>query len=162
MNYSTKQKMKQFLMVRLQLVVVLSCVGLALLGQVPESSGGWLACPPSGVSLSQAKGETKRRQGARPRNKWGCAGAWGRLGQGWRVPAGRSLMMGLLWLASGQPGSVWLIGLPGLIWSKAKVGPEMRSGSSGGGFVLTQMLPGPASNTTLPPPLPPPPCAPPG
>ena len=116
MNYSTKQKMKQFLMVRLQLVVVLSCVGLALLGQVPESSGGWLACPPSGVSLSQAKGETKRRQGARPRNKWGCAGAWGRLGQGWRVPAGRSLMMGLLWLASGQPGSVWLIGLPGLIW----------------------------------------------
>jgi hypothetical protein len=55
MNYSTKQKLKHFLVVRLQLLVVLSCVGLALVGQVPGSSGGWLACPPAAVSLSQAK-----------------------------------------------------------------------------------------------------------
>jgi hypothetical protein len=47
-NYSTKQTIKQ-------LLVVLSCVGLALVGQVPESSGGWLECPPAVVRLSQAK-----------------------------------------------------------------------------------------------------------
>ena len=43
MNYSTKQGIKQLLGVRLCLVMVLSWVGLALMGQVPESSGGWLA-----------------------------------------------------------------------------------------------------------------------
>jgi transposase-like protein len=112
MNYSTKQKLKHFLVVRLQLLVVLSCVGLALVGQVSESSGGWLACPPAVVSLSQAK--VKRRPGARPRKRWGCA--WGRLREGWRVPAGRSLLIGLLWLTSGQSGTVWLSGLPWLVW----------------------------------------------
>jgi transposase-like protein len=110
MNYSTKQTIKQLLVVRLHLLVVLSCVGLALVGQVPESSGGWLACPPTVVSLRQGQAGGKRTHGARPRKSWG----W--LRQGWRVPAGRSLMMGLLWLGSGQVGSMWLLGLPGLVW----------------------------------------------
>ncbi|MFC1976578.1 transposase, partial [Chloroflexota bacterium] len=114
MNYSTKQELKHFLVVRLQLLVLLSCVGLALVGQVAESSGGWQACPPVVVSLSQAKAKTKRRPGARPRQRWGCA--WGRLREGWRVPAGRSLLLGLLWLTSGQCGSVWLSVLPWLVW----------------------------------------------
>jgi hypothetical protein len=114
MNYSTKQTIKHLLVVRLQLLVILSCVGLALMGQIPESYGGWLACPVSGVSLSQAKGETKKTKGVRPTKSGGGAGGW--LRQGWRVPVGRSLMMGLLWLASGQTGSGWLVGLPWLIW----------------------------------------------
>jgi len=114
MNYSTKQKLKQLLVMRLQLLVALSCVGLALMGQVAESSEGWLACPPAVVSLKQAQEGGKRTQVARPRKKWDCAGVW--LGQGWRVAAGRSLLLGLLWLASDQMGWVWLMGLPWLVW----------------------------------------------
>lgn len=103
-------------MVRLHLVVVISCVGQALLGQVSESSGGWLACPPTMISLSQAKSKPKRSKGARPAKRWGCVGGWDWLRQGWRVPAGRSLLLGLLWLGSGEAGSGWLIGLPWLVW----------------------------------------------
>jgi len=113
MNYSTKQQIKQLLGVRLTLVVVVSCVGLALLGQVPESRGGWLACPPTVVSLSQVSGQKKR---ARPAQRRNGGSRWGWLRQSWRVPAGRSLLIGLLWLESGQPGPVWLVGLPWLIW----------------------------------------------
>ena len=116
MNYSTNERIKQLLAVRLYLLVVLSCVGLALMGQVPESSGGWLACPPLVVSLSQVQARGKRRKEARSRKRWGCARDWGWLRQGWRVAAGRSLMLGLLWLGSGQVGSGWLIGLPWLVW----------------------------------------------
>ena len=116
MDYNTKQTIKQLLRVRLQLLVVISCVGLALLGQVPESSGGWLACRPPVVSLRQVKREGTGRKGARRRKRWGCAGGWGRLRPGWRVAAGRSLGLGLLWLGSGQAGWVGLIGLPGLVW----------------------------------------------
>ena len=114
MNYNTNETIKQLLAVRLYLLVVLSCVGLALLGQVPESSGGWLACRPAVVSLSQASAGGKGRQRGRPKKKGGWARVW--LGPGWRVPAGRSLMLGLLWLGSGQEGSGWLIGLPWLVW----------------------------------------------
>jgi transposase-like protein len=116
MDYSTKQTIKQLLGVRLQLVVVLSCVGLALMGQVAESSGGWVACPAWEVSLSQEEAGGKAAKEARSRKKGGCARDWGWLRQGWQVPAGRSLMLGLLWLASGQPGPIWLMGLPGLVW----------------------------------------------
>ncbi len=115
MNYSTKQKLKHLLGVRLHLLVVLSCVGLVLMGQVPESSGGWLACPPTAVRLRQAQAGGKRTKGAWPRPSCGCGGRWS-VGPGWRVAAGRSLLVGLLWLGSGQVGSVWLLGLPGLVW----------------------------------------------
>ena len=128
MNYSTKQKLKQLLVVRLHLLMILSCVGLALVGQVPESGGGWVACPPSMVRLSQGKEKIKRRKTAKPRKKWNSAWDWACLRQGWRVPAGRSLLLGLLWLGSGQAGAVWLIGLPWLVWGwqqSRRVWPEV-------------------------------------
>jgi hypothetical protein len=112
MNYSPKQTIKQLLVVRLHLVVVISCVGLMLLGRVPASYGGWLACPPAVVSLRQAPGPVKRRAGVRPRTSRG----WGWLRQGWQVAAARSLLLGQLWLMSGQAGPGWLVGLPGLVW----------------------------------------------
>jgi len=107
MNYNPKQTIKHLLVVRLQLVVVLSWLGLALMGQVPESSGGWLACPPVVVSLRPIRGRGKRTRAARPSPSYGCEGAWSGVGSGWWVAAGRSLLIGVLWLASGQPGSVW-------------------------------------------------------
>lgn len=116
MNYSTKQKMKQFLGVRLHLLVVISCVGLALWGQIPESSGGWMACPPSVVSLKPAQSRGKGAKGSRPTENCSGAGGWAWVRQGWSAPAGRSLLIGLLWLASGQPWSGWLMGLPWLVW----------------------------------------------
>ena len=108
MNYNTKQTIEQFLRVRLQLLVVISCVGLALMGQVPESSGGWLACRPWVVSLSQAVAVGKGRQTARQRARERRGRDWGRLKQGWQVPVGRSLVLSLMWLGSGPVGSVYL------------------------------------------------------
>ena len=116
MDYNTKQTIKQLLRVRLQLLVVISCVGLALMGQMPESSGGWLACRPWVVRPSQAVVVGKGRQTARHRARERRGRDWGRLKQGWQVPVGRSLVLSLLWLGSGSVGSVWLMGLPGLVW----------------------------------------------
>ena len=123
MNYSTKQTIKHLLVVRLHLLVVLSCIGLVLMGQVPESNGGWLACPAVVVSLRPARGGGKGAKGARPPTRCGCCGRWSGWGPGWRVAAGRSLMLGLLSTGllaygkgSGQGGAVWLMGLPWLVW----------------------------------------------
>jgi hypothetical protein len=71
MNYRTKQTLKHILGVRLHLVGVISCVELALLGQVPESSGGWLVCPPVGVSLRPARGGGKGGPGQRSSHRCG-------------------------------------------------------------------------------------------
>jgi len=124
MNYSTKQTIKHLLVVRLQVWVVVSCVGLALLGQTADSSGGWVACPP--VRMSQAEAGGKRE---RPKKRRERAGRWEGLKRGWRVAAGRSLLIGVLWLGSGQVGPGWLIGLPWLVWGWAgsgRVWPGLR------------------------------------
>ncbi len=115
MNNNTKRKIKQYLVVRLYGLVVVSCVGLALLGQVPESRGGWVACP--AWAVEQGQGRSKgRKPGRHPRDQQDYGWQWQRLRRSWSVAVGRSVLLGLLWEAGGQVGPGWLVGLPGLVW----------------------------------------------
>lgn len=94
---------------RLHLVVLLSWLGLAVLGQVPESSSGWLSCPPRPVLVRTLR---RRERGGRERGgpRWGC------IVRTWRVPLLRSLLLLGLWWGSGRVGPGWVVGLPWLVW----------------------------------------------
>ena len=48
MKHTTKRCLMHMARVRIHGLVILSCLVLALLGQMPESSGGWLSWPRSG------------------------------------------------------------------------------------------------------------------
>jgi hypothetical protein len=98
--------------VRVHGLVVLSCLVLALLGQMPESSGGWLSWPP-GVTSALVAGPGRRggaRQSGLERDGW----CW--IEATWRIALARSLALGGLWLASGRWELRWLSGVPWLVW----------------------------------------------
>jgi len=100
--------------VRVQVLVVLSWLLLAINGQQLDSGWGWLSNPPQVASLVERRrpskaGPGKKRQGC------GCR-SFRLLGQKWWLPAGRSAVMGSLWLSSGGELSGWWLGLPWLVW----------------------------------------------
>jgi hypothetical protein len=142
MKNSTKIGLRHIVQVRVQLLVVVSCLGLSLLGQVAESSWGWVSCPPRVVTLMEVGGKGKRSKGGGGKG-CGCRPGWDWLVQTWGVPAGRSLMLGLLWQGSGGQGPSWGVMLPWLVWLWQQVGwawpwlrrqPEWRLG----GWLLWQ------------------------
>ena len=98
--------------VRVHGLVVLSCVVLALLGQMPESSGGWLSWPPGGPSALVTR--PGRRGGERQSGLDGDGWRW--IGATWRLALARSLALRGLWLASGRWELGWLSGMPWLVW----------------------------------------------
>jgi len=61
MKYTTESLIIQVAPVRLHALVVFSFLLLALLGQTPESSAGWITNPPLVISLPQA-GRGRRRR----------------------------------------------------------------------------------------------------
>jgi transposase-like protein len=101
--------------VRMHGLVVIGCLVLALLGQMPESSGGWVSCTPQlgGPVAVVQRGRRRRRLGKREAHQVG--GRRGRL-EGWRTAAVRSLALWGLWQLSGEWGPSWVIGLPWLVW----------------------------------------------
>jgi len=102
--------------VRLHLMVVVSWLGLALLGQVAESGWGWVSCPARQVILMgvggrhRVRGPRRSGQGTTDGHGWGCHL------RTWRVPLLRSLLLLGLWVASGRSGPGWLVGWPWLVW----------------------------------------------
>ena len=64
MKDSSKGYFRQTLLIRLQLVVLISWLGLVGLGQGVESGWGWVSCPPRPVVLMVVGG---RRRADRPR-----------------------------------------------------------------------------------------------
>jgi hypothetical protein len=100
--------------VRLQLLVMISWLLLALNGQIIDSGWGWVSCPPQVAGLAEVRRQNRPgpdRQGAgrvcRP---------WGLLRQSLGVPASRSGILASLWLASGGQLSGWWVGLPWVVW----------------------------------------------
>ena len=94
-------------------VAVVSLLGLALLGQVPETAAGWLLPP----ALWAGSGRAGRRRST----GWadGCAAlravGW-QLAESWRPMLLRSLVLWGLWAGSGGWGPAGLRWLPWVLW----------------------------------------------
>jgi hypothetical protein len=108
-------------------LAILSLLGLALVGQMPDGAAGWLLQP--GVAAGMARAERCRGgQGC----DWGVRlRAMGRyLGEQWQAALLRSLILTGLWVWSGGWGPAWLRLVPwGLwIWRGLGVGwPQWRA-----------------------------------
>ena len=116
MKDSTRQNMKQMLRIRVSLLVIVSCVGLSLLGAVPESSGGWVSCPPQVVVVRGGQWQRKGRGQEKQKSELDELRRWGWVMSRWPPLVVRSVMVGLLWWASGAEEMRWVIGLPSLVW----------------------------------------------
>lgn len=103
---------------RIQCLVLVSWLVLALQGQALDSVAGWLTCPPAVYTLYQAgRGGRRRPSGAgrcEPFVRWPLV--WGYLRLTWRVPLARSLTLSFIWLLSRPPGLLWWVALPWLLW----------------------------------------------
>jgi hypothetical protein len=147
MQYTTCVSGWAILAVRLHLLVIVSYLALALLGQEPACRAGWVTlrqaqgrlCPPVVYAAAGAAG----RRLLPPRAGCGHGGwcAWRAGGQyivhTWRVPLVRSAALSVLWQASATDAARWLVGLPwvtwlwqvtGVVWPWLRAQPEWRLG----------------------------------
>ena len=137
MKDSTRSKWMHMVGVRAHVLITLSCVVLAVLGRMPESSGGWVSCAPR-----PAIGVARYRDGKR-RERVCRGGGWRYVIGSWRVPVARSLAVWGLWLVSGGRGPSWVVLLPWLLWlwqSGGRLWPKLRLEPEWGlvGWVLWQ------------------------
>lgn len=121
MKYTTKVTFRATVAVLprwLHILVVLSVLALALLGQPPEASAGWVVWPPA-IYV-----DGSGRAGRRCRSGWRLDGqaAWCYGRCSWRVPLVRSMTLAALWLASGKAGPAWIVLLPWATWAWQAVG----------------------------------------
>lgn len=116
MKYSTRISLLVLLAVRMHVLVVASVVTLALLGRMPDSVGGWESYPPAAYTVcAGSRGPCRRRTGASARGS-GWRRSWHYIGLTWPLPLWRGIVLGVVWLASGQDFPLWLVGLPGVVW----------------------------------------------
>jgi transposase-like protein len=117
MKHTTKAAGMHMARVRVHGLVVVSCLVLGLLGRLPESSAGWVSCPPqvSVLVVAVAAGDQRSRwERVRHRDRAGC-GDW--VWMSWPSVAVRSLTVAGLWRLVGCRGPCWLVGLPWLVWA---------------------------------------------
>jgi len=121
MQYTTKALLVQVLPLRLHALVVCSLLLLALLGQVPECSAGWLTCPPQVIPWPQWG-----RYRPKPHRSVGCPHwgtvHWRPLCQRGQLALLRSLLLWLLTWRQGRPGMVWPAAIPWLLWLWQEIG----------------------------------------
>jgi transposase-like protein len=118
MKHTTKRCLLHMVRVRMHGLVILSCLVLALLGHMPESSDGWVTWPPATPVISQVGPGGRRRTGEATRRVDGPGEGWPWhwLWASWRIPLMRGLALRGVWLVSGQWELSWLSGLPWLVW----------------------------------------------
>lgn len=117
MQYSRRISLLVLLAVRMHVLVVVSVVGLALLGQMPDSVGGWQSYPPAVYTVcAGSRGGCRRRRGssAARGSEWRRSRHY--LGLTWPLPLWRGLLLGVTWLVSEQSFPPGLVALPGLVW----------------------------------------------
>lgn len=104
--------------IHLHQFVIVSCLALALTGEVAASTGGWMLTTERPVFLlSEGPVTGRRRRGCR-RSSWEARRLTWTIGkmylqQSWRSVGGRS---GLLLLCWWEAGALWVVGLPWLVW----------------------------------------------
>jgi transposase-like protein len=116
MKYSTWIRWWPLLAVRMHLLVVVSVVALALLGRTPDSVGGWESHPPAVYTIcAGSRGGCRRGTGASGRScQW--RRGWHYIALTWPLPVWRGLLLGGIWLVSGQGFPLGLVGLPVVVW----------------------------------------------
>jgi hypothetical protein len=106
------------------LLILFSFLTLALLGRVPSSQAGWIACPPESRLVSSPVRPRKRQRVAGPAltERLRCCGHY--LARSWPRPLLSSLLGGLLWWSSGCLAPVWLllVSILAWLWQAAIVG----------------------------------------
>jgi transposase-like protein/DNA-directed RNA polymerase subunit N (RpoN/RPB10) len=125
MKHTTKQSFAQ--LQPWHILVVLSLLVLALLGQMPDSQAGWHASPPKPPSVSTVS-VCRKRQRPTLSLYTRLRSLWQYLTHSWVQPVLRSLFLVVLWFLSGCRGPVVIIGWPWLLWlwQAAAVGwPEL-------------------------------------
>lgn len=128
------------------MLVLLVCLGVAVAGQMPESSGGWFLEPATGgyqiSRIAATNGSIQGRRKRRGRSRWGQsqlpAGMLIQptIAQTWRGVCWRSLLLAGFWWGSGQVALGWTLLFPWLVWGWQLVGlwsgwrgqPEWRAG----------------------------------
>ncbi len=107
---------------RLHILAIVSFLGLAMLGHLPDSIGGWISCPPVRyeVCASGRRRSKSRWREISHRGQWRVA--WRYVCLTWQVSLGRSVVLGALWAASGQMGPPWIVGMPLGVWAWRVVG----------------------------------------
>ena len=109
-------------------LVVLSLLGLALLGQMPGEVAGWLvppAVPGRGAGVRGPPGHRCGRRGAIRCGRWRQY-----LAASWRPVLLRSLLLWGLWAWSGEWGWAWLRLVPWALWLWRGVGVGWPRGAS--------------------------------
>ncbi len=115
MQYTTSALFKATMRVLprwIHLCVVVCFLTLAILGQPPTASAGWVVLPP----LTYDVCSPQRRSRPRRRSELHWSQAWGQVCRTWRLPLARSMALGMLWLASGRIGPWPLIAWPWAVW----------------------------------------------
>lgn len=149
MQYNTHLSLLAIVVWRLQVLVAVSWLGLALVGQLPDSIGGWVSCPPA-VYRVDADGRRRHRRGQGGKEPQGPGGwGWCYLCRTWRLPLWRSVALGAAWVARGQADCPWLIALPWVVWLSRVLAvwlpwlswqPEWRLWQRLGGFAECWLL----------------------
>jgi transposase-like protein len=125
MKHTTKRSFAQ--LQPLHILVILSLLILALLGQMPDSQAVWLTSPPQLPSVPTHSVCRKRERSALSLHTR-LRSLWPYLVHSWVQPVLRCLLLAVLWCLSGCQGPVVLIGWPWLLWlwQAAAVGwPEL-------------------------------------
>ncbi|MBM3135664.1 MAG: transposase [Chloroflexi bacterium] len=119
MQYTPTRAMLQVAPVRLHALAVFTFLVLALVGQTPECSAGWLTNPPQVLSLSQP-GRGRRRTCACEHHTGSID--WWQVGQRGQLTCLRSLLLWLLTWRDGHPGAGWPAAVPWLLWGWQEAG----------------------------------------
>jgi transposase-like protein len=122
MKHTTKSCLLHMARMRVHGLVILSCLVLALLGRMPESSAGWVSWSPAMTSALVIRPGRRRAKPGKGRRfvPEGDPCAWVRAT--WHIPLLRSLALRSVWLVSGRWDLVWLSGVPWLVWLWQSVG----------------------------------------
>jgi hypothetical protein len=132
MQYTTHRSWGAFWALRVHGLVIISCLGLALLGQVPPCSAGWVTQPPVVYGVGDAGGV--RRGAVRGVAGWRAdRQVWAAGATSWHVPWLRSLA---LLLGGAGAGAGWLAVVPWLGWGWQVAGWQWQGcgGNRSGGW----------------------------